>query len=97
MIHGDWDGPGHAEVPSLLELKTLHYGSSTYNSGPRRCEAVARRARALPAEYADKARKVDQEYCGTAHGQTGPVARKLQSFGAVRGLVFGAWAEASPE
>ena len=35
----------------LMELKTLHYGSTTYPSeGQGRCAAVARRTRALPNE-----------------------------------------------
>ena len=58
---------------------------------------MARRARALPREYASKAREVDRKYCGAASGERGPVAQKLQSFEEVRGLVFGAWGEASPE
>ena len=97
MVHANFAGPGHPEVPALLELKTLHFGSSTYPVGARRCEAVARRARALPGEYAGKARAIDQKYCGTLAGDTGPVARKLRSFDDVRGIVFGAWGEASPE
>ena len=76
-----FDGP---ERPLLCELKTLHYGSSTYG--------VARHARALPAEYAAKARQVDRRYCDTPVGVVGP----LQTFEPVRGIVFGAWAEASP-
>ena len=55
-----------------------------------------RRANALPAEYAAKARAVDQRYCGTPVGATGPVEAKLRTFEPVRGLVFGAWGEASP-
>ena len=83
-------------MPRLAELKTLHFGSSTYPSSERRCEAVARRARALQAEYAGKARRVDAQYCGTPDGQVGPVQQRLQTYGAIHGLVFGAWAEASP-
>ena len=78
-----------------MELKTLHFGTSTYGSETGRCEAVARRARAIQREYVGKAKTVDMKYCGTASGEVGPVARRLQSFGAVRGLVFGAWGEAS--
>ena len=94
MIQVDWDGP---EQPTLFELKTLHYGTSTYPRGERRCEAVARRAEALPAEYATKAREADRRFCGTPRGRVGPVERKLQSYGTVRGLVFGAWGEGSPD
>ena len=75
----------------------LHYGSSTYPAHQARVEAVARRARRIPTEYASKAKQVDTKYCGTAPGETGPVARKLQSFDPVMGLVFGSWGEASPD
>jgi len=94
MLYADWDGP---EQPFLLELKTLHYASSTYAHEDRRCESVARRARALPAEYAAKARTTDQRYCGTPVGELGPVSQRLQTYGRVHGLVFGSWGEASPD
>ena len=60
-----------------------------------RCRAVNRRADALPAEAATKARNLDARYCGTPAGEVGPVARRLASYGPVRGLVFGHWAEAT--
>ena len=88
------DGPDRA---LLYEVKTLHFGDTTYGSEARRCEAVARRARAHPADYAGKARKVDCKFCGTAPGSVGPVEQRLRTFEPVRGLVFGAWREASPE
>ena len=93
LIHAPFDGP---ERPLLMELKTLHYSTGTYPTRDARCHAVLRRANALPAEYANKARRVDQRYCGTAPGETGPVEARLRSFEPVRGLVFGAWGEASP-
>ena len=93
LLHAPFDGP---ERPLLFELKTLHYGRSTYGNQEARCHAVNRRANALPAEYAAKARSVDQRYCGSTHGTVGPVEAKLRSFEPVRGLVFGAWGEASP-
>ena len=93
LAHVALDGP---ERPLLLELKTLHYGSSTYPGGTDRCGAVAKRARALPSEYAAKARGADQKYCGTAPGNVGPVESLLRTYEPVRGLVFGAWGEASP-
>ena len=81
---------------ALLELKTLHCGSSTYDpSWSRRCEAVRRRAEKVPGEYVCKARRLDQRFCGTAVGETGPVERKLAPFGEVQGVVFGTWGEAS--
>ena len=88
------DGP---EREMLFELKTLHYGSTTYPASRERCEAVARRARTLPREYADKARTLDRKYCRAPAGSTGPVENKLRMYDPVRGLVFGAWGEGSPE
>ena len=88
------DGP---EREILFELKTLHYGSTTYPTSRERCEAVARRARTPPGEYAGKARTLDRKCCRTPAGSTGPVENKLRSYDPVRGLVFGAWGEGSPE
>ena len=88
------DGP---EREILFELKTLHYGSTTYPTSRERCEAVARRARILLREFADKARILDRKCCRTPAGSTGPVENKLRSYDPVRGLVFGAWGEGSPE
>ena len=87
------DGP---ERELLFELKTLHVGTSTYVGGHHRCEAVARRARTLPAEYAAKARHLDQRFCRTPAGTIGPVEARLRTYDPVRGIVFGAWGEASP-
>ena len=53
------------------------------------------RADQLHNEYVLKARRVDTAYCETPQGQVGPVERKLLSFERVRGLVFGAFGEAS--
>ena len=92
LVHAALDGP---ERPILLELKTLHYGSSTYVSHSARCHAVERRAAALPGEYAAKARAVDRRYCGTPEGSIGPVETRLRTYEPVRGIVFGAWGEAS--
>ena len=86
------------ELPCFIELKTLHFGSSTYPLNLQsRCEAVARRAAGLHGEYCEKARSVDTSYCETLDGHVGPVLQKLLSYGHVRGVVFGAWAESSPD
>ena len=48
-------------LDELYELKTLHYGTSTYpSSSSARCGAVNRRADALPAEIVRKARELDR-------------------------------------
>ena len=88
------EGPSQA---CLLELKTLHYGTSSYAQSEQRCDAVRCRARAIGGEYANKARAIDERYCGTPQGELGPVRRQLLSYGPVRGLVFGAWGEASSD
>ena len=94
LLYAAFDGP---ERPLLFELKTLHYGRTTYP--PReaaRGGAVARRAGMLAAEYANKAREIDRRFCGTPPGVVGPVETRLRAFEPVRGIVFGAWGEASP-
>ena len=88
------DGP---EREMLFELKTLHAGPATYGTLHHRGEAVARRARRLPAEYAAKARGIDRQFCSTSPNAVGPVESKLRSYDPVRGLVFGSWGEASPD
>eukprot|EP00973_Karenia_brevis_P089769 12399374-Karenia_brevis.AAC.1 len=72
---------------ALFELKTLHFGTNTYPPQLEgRCQAVSRRAAALPAEYTTKAHRLDVEFTGTADGQVGPVERRLVAYGPVRGL-----------
>ena len=67
LMHVAIEGP---ERPLLFELKTLHYGTSTYTNAESRCHAVDRRARELPREYAAKAREIDRKFCGTPAGVT---------------------------
>ena len=86
------DGP---ERELLFELKTLHAGPGTFGGSTHRGEAVARHARVLPADYARKARGIEQQFCGTSVGNIGPVEAKLHTYDPVRGLVFGAFGEAS--
>jgi len=59
--------------------------------------AVDKRSRELPREYLRKARDVDRVYCGIPEGERGPVENHLQQFGDLRGLVFGAFGEASQD
>ena len=82
---------------SFYILKTLHFGTSTYPSSTERCYAVGRRAAAVHVEYLKKARLLDQKFLETPEGRQGAVELKLRSFGVVRGVVFGTWAEASPD
>ena len=83
---------------TLYEVKVISAGPTRYALGSvSRGEATARRAAHLTTEYRDKARRVDQQYVGTAAGEDGPVSRRLAGYGRVRGLVFGAFGEASED
>ena len=82
-------------MDELLELKTLHYGRTTYPPGQdERGAGVRRRADALPAVYMAKANQLDQQLCATPENEVGPIERRLLSYGPVRRLVFGHWYEA---
>ena len=80
----------------LAELKVISSCPTRYRPDDT-VRAVDRRSRELPGEYLKKAKDVDRIYGGVGDGQVGPVQRKLESFGPVRGLVFGAFGEASEE
>ena len=45
----------------------------------------------------DKAKTVDQQYCGSSPHQKGPVERKLDQFGDISCFVIGQFCEASPD
>ena len=47
--------------------------------------------------YLAKAKRTDQNYCGTPQGAVGPVETKLGSLGRVHGIVIGAFGEASDD
>ena len=49
----------------------------------------------MTANYAAKARNCDIKYCGTQPGETGPVLRRLQSYGDIVGFCVGKWGEMS--
>ena len=49
----------------------------------------------LQGEYRRKAARIDREVRGTEDGVTGPLQRRLESYGPLLGLVVGAWGEAS--
>jgi hypothetical protein len=106
-------GPSDA-ADELFELKTLHYGVSTYprtreetrrrrsgddaysQAADARCAAVNRRAAAIPGEQLTKLRRLDAQHgASDPDDRPGPLESKLISYGPVRGLVFGHWAEAS--
>ena len=97
---------------TLCELKGLSASVSRYPRNPLPRDgkrAVDRRAAGLTSEYLLKARKTDQQFCGTPAPQPpqpdgqqlprviGPVERRLLEYGEVRGWCFGAWGEVSEE
>ena len=88
-------------VRYLAEVKTLHVGASTYMAADlnRDGGAVERRAGRIHKEYHAKAKRVDITY--NAHPEDsnipGPVRRQLQSYGRIRGFVFGAFGEVSKD
>ena len=54
-----------------------------------------KRAELLQSEYRRKARGVDQVVLGVNTQERGPVERRLDEFGSLLGLCFGAWGEGS--
>ena len=88
---------GHIEV--LGDVKCINVCPSRY-SGPRmdtRAGAVKARQTTITAEYRRKMVQGDRMYNGTAEGDIGPLERRLQAYGRVRGFVFGAYGEASTD
>ena len=82
----------------LGEVKTLHFGTTTYSfrgAGPR---SVDLRALKIQPELEAKLRKADQKHCGApVDGPPGPMLSRLRSFGPVKGLVFGCIGEVSED
>ena len=96
----------------LCELKFISASRTWYRPNQRAgnsTRAVDLRAGGLTAEYTRKARDVDQRYGGAPQAPVvqqpgapephvvGRVEARLNSFGPVRGWVFGSWGEASEE
>jgi len=80
----------------LAELKVISCCESWYTpSAGGNVRATEKRANGLKAEYRRKARDVDKEARESRGSEKGPVERRLEEFGDLLGLVFGAWGEAS--
>ena len=80
----------------LAELKVISCCDSWYTPSVRgNVRATEKRASGLKAEYRRKARDVDREARESRSEDRGPVERRLDEFGDLMGLVFGAWGEAS--
>ena len=87
---------------AYYDVKTVHVNGARYPDtngiDAARGAAVETRARAVPGEYERHARDVDAACCGVPRGAgDGPVLRRLRELGPVRGLVVGAFGEASAD
>ena len=82
--------------PTLAELKVIGAVKSWYPRGSRE-KGVERRAKCLTGEYMRPLAKLDSRYHNTPRGETGPLVKRLQSFGRLQGLVVGAWGEGSKD
>ena len=56
-----------------------------------------RRGTLVPGEYRRPLEALDSKYHGTADGYTGPLMRRLQSYGRLQLLVMGAWQEGTAD
>ena len=92
-----------------FDFKAVHKGSTWYTATraaqEQPGEAVARRARQVPADYHARARELDARYWPRLHAvrdvragrsPPGPCAQRLAQYPPTVGLVFGS-GEASPE
>ncbi len=81
----------------LFDVKTIHGGTDHYYSAHARSEqsgAVRHREHSVWPEYQSAARALDEEH--SAPGTT-PILDRLRMFTRTRGLVFGAYGEASAD
>lgn len=79
----------------LFDIKTIYRGGCHYSGGPNntmQSGAVMGRAKKVNRDYLRSARRLDRRH--SAAGTT-PIEDRLRSFTDVRGLVFGAYGEAS--
>ena len=79
---------------TLGELKFISAVVSRYPVGSR-AKAMDTRAQELPGTYRRPLERLDELHHGIREGETGPLVRRLQSFGELQGLVAGAWGEGS--
>ena len=81
---------------SLAELKFISAGVSWFPRGTKG-KGTDRRAAGLPQLYKRKLIPFDSKYHNTQLGQTGPLVRRIESYGKLEGLVVGPWAECSKD
>jgi hypothetical protein len=80
----------------LAELKFVSAGVSWFPRGVRG-KGTDRRAAGLAQLYKKALQRLDSRYHHTAADQTGPLVRRLQSYGKLEGLVVGPWGEGSKD
>jgi hypothetical protein len=81
----------------LFDVKTIHAGTAHYYTRRGREEqsgAVHERELHVWHEYQSHARTLDRAYSPAG---TQPILQRLQSFGRTRGLIYGAYGEASAD
>jgi hypothetical protein len=91
-----------AQRRHAADVKTIYARHHTYRTAYARDEqsgAVQARARAVTGEYLDHARVLDRKHNANGQGGRSPTAceTRVQGWGTIRGLVFGNYAEASPD
>ena len=84
---------GGGTRPQLAELKIISCCETWYPAGGR-MRGTDKKAGGLQQDR-KKAKNVDKNVLGMVDGQKGPVERRLEEFGEVLGLCFGAWGDAS--
>ena len=91
-------GGGETEH-QLAELKLISCCDTWYKLSPRSTvRATDKRAQGLQQEYRRKAQKVDESLpTHRSNGGKGPVEQRLDEFGQLIGLCFGAWGEGSED
>ena len=92
---------GQRTLGCLMDVKCItvcpsHFGPAKMRQALQ-CEAVARKGRAVDADYRAKARRFDAGHNATPVGATGPVEARLREFGRVWGLAFGPHGDVSPD
>ena len=81
----------------LAELKLISCNSWYNSSAGNKVRATNKRAQGLQADYRRKAKNLDKNIPGTSDQGRGPVERRLDEFGQIIGLCFGAWGEGSDD
>ena len=94
---GQRPGPPQPSQRHLVDFKTIYAGTTHYHSGARAAEeqsgAVETRAAMVHGAYRRHAQQLDRRI-----GMPGqPIQTRLESFGTVRGAVFGNYGEASSD